>query len=260
MGLLILLHRYMGIAIGFVVSLWCLSAFVMLYVQYPEFTDAERVIGLDDLHLSTCCSLAGRQQQPALADVLGMDELRRIRIEMLAREPVLRAFGRFGQVVVDLSDWNIRNNLSPTDAGAVSLAFQDRMSLAGQFENTGTIAHDQWTVYASYRPHQPLYHFALDDPAKTQWYVSGRTGEVVQITTARERFWNWMGSVTHWIYFTALRQHGYAWSQTVIALTIVALFLTTIGVYIGIKRLGRSGAMGGCHRSAAGCSGITTRA
>lgn len=236
----ILIHRYLGIAIGFAVSLWCLSAFVMMYVQYPEFTDAERVAGLDELDLAGCCLGLEHGTGTALGQLLVEQEpIDRFRFEMLAGRPVLRVLGSGPQRVLDLATGQGLNDLSADEALRVSEAFAARMGVEGDIDALGTIERDQWTVYASYHPHRPLYHFALDDVAGTQWYVSGPSGEVVQITTARERFWNWIGAVTHWIYFTSFRQFTFVWSQTVIGLTIVATFLTVLGVYIGVKRLRR---------------------
>ena len=40
----------------------------------------------------------------------------------------------------------------------------------------------------------------------------------------------------HWVYPTALRQHTAVWLQVVIWLTVVSLFLTVLGIYIGIRR------------------------
>ena len=39
--LLLLVHRYLGIAFGVIVALWCLSGFVMMYVQYPDLNEGE---------------------------------------------------------------------------------------------------------------------------------------------------------------------------------------------------------------------------
>ena len=78
---LILLHRYLGIALGLVVSLWCLSGFVMMYVQFPDLSREEQLQGLDELDLSECCSLP--------ADFSNLD-LERYRVEIMAGRPVLR--------------------------------------------------------------------------------------------------------------------------------------------------------------------------
>jgi len=237
MRLAILTHRYLGIAVGFVVSAWCLSAFVMLYVQYPEYTDAERVASLDPLSFESCCPTP--LSSAAGAELAYPGELRELRVEMLGGRPALRIFNSFGQQVLDLATGDALNNLDPSRAQAVSRAFAGRVGLSAPVTLLGMVERDQWTVYASYHPHRPLYHFAADDAAGTQWYVSGPSGEVVQITTARDRFWNWLGAVTHWIYFTGFREHTAVWAQTVIWLTIVATFLTVLGLYIGIKQIKR---------------------
>ena len=54
---LFLLHRYLGIALGLLISLWCLSGFVMMYVQFPDLSREEQLLGLNDLDLTTCCIL-----------------------------------------------------------------------------------------------------------------------------------------------------------------------------------------------------------
>ena len=80
--LLLLTHRYLGIAVGLVVVLWCLSGFVMMYVQYPELTEEERLPGLSTLELSDCCRVA---------DDFSNLELSRFRVEMLAENEQMRA-------------------------------------------------------------------------------------------------------------------------------------------------------------------------
>ena len=41
---LLFIHRYLAVAVGLLMALWCLSGFVMLYQQYPTLTDAEHSI------------------------------------------------------------------------------------------------------------------------------------------------------------------------------------------------------------------------
>jgi hypothetical protein len=43
----------------------------------------------------------------------------------------------------------------------------------------------------------------------------------------------------HWIYPTLLRQHVSVWIQTIIWTTLLGLFLTVIGIYVGISQLKR---------------------
>ena len=86
--LLLLVHRYLGIAIGVIVALWCLSGFVMMYVQYPDLNEREYLAGLQTLDTSTCCIA----DENVLEQLAGINE---ISVEMLAGLPVLRAW--YGQ-------------------------------------------------------------------------------------------------------------------------------------------------------------------
>ena len=96
--------------------------------------------------------------------------------------------------------------------------------------------YDQWTVPNGFDRHRPLYRIALNDNAGTELYVSSVTGEVVLDTTRRERAWNYVGSVTHWIYPTILRSSHGAWDITVWSLSLVALIATISGSILGILR------------------------
>lgn len=46
-------------------------------------------------------------------------------------------------------------------------------------------------------------------------YVSSTTGKVVLDTARQERFWNWLGSVPHWLYPRAMRENQPLWRQVV---------------------------------------------
>ena len=225
--ILFLAHRYVGIAVGLIVTLWCLSGFVMMYVQYPELTRADRVAGLAPLDLRSCCRTPDH-----FGDVAGD----RFAVEMLDGRPVLRVLSGRRQQVLDLAEGAVLGDVGASAARAIASDAARNFGLDGQPAPRGLIERDQWTVYASYHPHRPLHHFAMEDAAGTEFYVSSTTGEVVQMTTRDVRFWNWIGAVVHWLYPTLLRQHTALWLQVVIWLTIVSLFLTVIGVYIGIRQ------------------------
>jgi hypothetical protein len=101
---------------------------------------------------------------------------------------------------------------------------------------------DQWTVGRLVRD-RPLYRFAFDDSEGTNIYVSGTAGQVVHWTTATQRFWNWLGTIPHFLYFADLRSNVALWSQVVIWASILGTFLTVLGLYLGIAqfRRGRDG-------------------
>jgi hypothetical protein len=61
----------------------------------------------------------------------------------------------------------------------------------------------------------------------------------VQVTTRPQRFWNWLGAVPHWLYFTTLRQHVAVWAQVVIWSSVAGAFLAAFGLYLGVHQLSR---------------------
>ena len=90
-------------------------------------------------------------------------------------------------------------------AEAEALARRYAPGYDGPFHYDGYLTEpDQWTLQA--RGQMPMHRFALDDADDTRLYVSSLDGDVVLRTTWSERFWGYLGPVTHWIYFTPLRR------------------------------------------------------
>jgi hypothetical protein len=222
-----LLHRYLGIGIGVVVSLWCLSGFVMLYVQFPDLTREEQLAGLDELDLTLCCTTPSD-----FSDI----PIERFRVEMMAGRPVLRMDAFFEQYLIDLGDGEYRVEVGEREARRIADRFAANRKIRGDVELLGLIERDQWTVFGGLSPDRPLFHFAASDDAGTEWYISAIHGETTQMTTRTERFWNWLGSVPHWLYPTIVREHPAVWLQLIIWLSVLGLFLTVVGIYIGLRQ------------------------
>lgn len=227
---LLLGHRYLGIAVGFLMVAWCLSGIVMMYVPYPQLTEASRVRHLPPIDWRNCCAIS-QTKWPAATH---------LQVEMLATHPVLRVETAGGfERLVDLQTGNRISEVSPALAAGVAAMFAERTPAYGDLP-ANSIDHDQWTVQGAHGADRPLYRFRLGDSSGTELYVSSRSGKSVQITTARERFWNWLGSVPHWLYFSALRQHGAVWSQIVVLTSTLGCFLTLTGLFVGIRAMKHS--------------------
>jgi hypothetical protein len=74
----------------------------------------------------------------------------------------------------------------------------------------------------------------MNDGRGTDIYVSRHSGQVVQRTTATSRLLNWLGAIPHWLYPAILRQNTKLWSQVVIWTSLLGVFLTVAGLYLGI--------------------------
>lgn len=227
--ILFLTHRYLGITLGILMVLWCLSGFIMMYKPYPELSREESLALLNTLDLQDCCDPVSAQ---------GLEETRYqgFQVQMLDSLPVLQLTGEDGRLVtLDLHHQRLFYSVQEKFAQQIAGNFAEQR----QFPDArlmGEIYNDQWTVYGAYNPHRPLYHLAADDDQGTQWYMSSRTGEVIQLTTREQRIWGYLGAVIHWLYPTMLREKVLLWSQTVIWLTIASIFLTCTGLYFGLRQ------------------------
>jgi uncharacterized iron-regulated membrane protein len=231
--ILLVIHRYLAVAVGLLMALWCLSGFVMIYQPYPEFTASERLAALAPLRLDGCCRT---QFLPGDDTPAGG-----FRIEMFNGTPVLR---RPGAVPIDLVTGTPLRGLLREDVLQVANGYAGRRGIQANPRWLEQVGVDQWSIQSAGR-NQPAHRVALDDAAGTELYINGRSGEIFQQTTRRERVLNWFGAIPHWLYPTALRRHGPLWSQVVIWTSVAGTFLTLTGMYVGISRLRRSGGGGG---------------
>ncbi len=202
--------------------MWCLSGVVMLFVHYPSLDEGRRVEALQPIAWTSCC------RWPQIADDMAIESAT---LENLAGAPVLRVRPAGGpEQTIDLGQAQVISHVTDVQAQAVAAGFG---SLRAQHSAGRRIDQDQWTVSGEFKRHRPLHLFALADPPGTQIYVSDTTGQAVQLTTASGRFWNWLGAVPHWLYPTLLRRNPALWTQVVIWTSLLGVFLTLTGLYVG---------------------------
>ena len=227
---LYLVHRWAGIAGCLLIAMWFLSGLVMMYVAFPALTDTERHAGLPPL------DLPGVRITPDAAMAgAGLTRFpRSLRLEMMGAHPVYR-----------MIDWNGKPyTISARDAArieqvdaAAAQAIAQRFSGAAGARWVETAERDQWTVPNGLNPWRPLHRIALDDAAASELYVSARTGEVMRDTNRAERFWNWLGAVPHWMYFTPVRADPPLWRQVVLWTSGACIAVAVSGIWIGWLRL-----------------------
>jgi len=221
---LVFVHRYVGVVVGALMLVWCLSGIVMLFVHYPEVSRDERLARLAPIDWSRCCTFGGSIQAPMPVSSAA--------IEDLAGAPVLRLRTAGGEhQVIDLAAGRPLQRVSPETAMAVALAFGGHHGGGG---TVTSVVRDQWTVSSEFNRGRPLWRIRLADPATTDIYVSQGGGEVMQRTTRASRVLNWLGAVPHWLYPTILRQDARLWDQVVIWTSLTGTFLTLTGLYLGI--------------------------
>lgn len=225
-----LAHRWLGILTCLLFAAWFVSGAVMMYVGFPRLSEAERraalpPVALDRVALTPDEALA-RSGLPGAP--------RGLALAMLDDEPVYRILEWDGaRRTVSAADGRRIEALAPERARAVAT----RHPAAAAVEDLGPVLRDQWTVPQRYDPLRPFRLLALGDPAGTRLYVSEKTGEIALDTTRRERFWNWLGAVPHWIYLTPLRARPELWRDVVLWVSGIAIAGAVSGVLLGLIRL-----------------------
>jgi hypothetical protein len=227
--LVVYTHRWLGIAGCVLFIAWFASGVVMMYAGMPSLSAEERLMRLPPLDLS-----AARIEPSAAIAAAGFSP-RSIRLGMLGTRPAywLSAGADWATVYAD------------TGAPITELSEGETRRLARAFvpEHASTLRHDaslvdsdQWTLSSALRPLMPLHRFALGDAARTELYISARTGEPVMKTTRRERVWGYLGAVLHWLYFTPFRQDTALWANTIIYLSLAGSIMCLLGIVWGIWR------------------------
>ena len=227
-----LAHRWLGIASCLLCVMWFLSGLVMMYVPFPTYSEADR--------LSTAAPLDAAQikisPREALANAQFPAPPNAFVLEMWGREPTYRLLGAGRAVAISARDGQ------RIESVPVEIAKQRLMEAGFTARLIAETERDQWTATSSHNPFRPFYVFALDDDARTELYVSARTGEVVQRTTGHQRFWNYLGAIPHWIYLTSIRSDAGVWRKVILwtsgTVVLLALSGTALGIYRTAARWG----------------------
>ena len=97
---LVLIHRYFGIAMCLLFAMWFASGIVMLFVPYPALTAAERFHGLRPLELGKCCvNPAAAYAQSGLTE-----PPERMRLIMVLDRPVFQLHPWNGVIISMFAD------------------------------------------------------------------------------------------------------------------------------------------------------------
>jgi hypothetical protein len=235
--LLFATHRWMGVVLGLLMLLWCVSGVVMIWWPYPSTT-----LGARDYRVEGLAPIAPLAAI-ALPDLPDDATLSSARIETLAGRPVISLAWQEGETqsrgLFDLSTGSPIDTITEFDALAVARTYIARHGLSGEPSIKRLAERDEFTVAGYFTSGRPYYEVRLNDPEATMLYISSKTGEVRQRTTASLRFWSWLGAIPHWLYFTELRKDAALWAQVVIWTSLAGCFLVLLGLFVGIRQFRR---------------------
>lgn len=230
---LFFVHRWIGIGMCLLFALWFASGIVMMYVEYPELTEEERLTNLIPIDFDSVrippqqvFEIADSSSKFAgmkLATILGRPAYQ---IETDSEETI-SVFADDGSVLTGLSE---RQTLVAAEHSGF---YQSGLEL----EYDGVRDYDQWTLSSGLNASRPLHRVRLNDTAGTVLYVSDKSGLIVRDTNRAEMLWNWIGSTIHWIYPKQLRKNVNLWIDVIVYLSLIGIFSVLTGAIIGFLRL-----------------------
>ena len=226
-------HRWLGIAGCLIFLVWFVSGIVMVYARMPRLTAEERLFRLTPVDMATI------RVTPSAAAARTGKLPERFRIGTLNGRPVYRF----------LAEGTWRTVFADTSEVLAGLTAEQALEVIRRFvpEHAATLRHDgyltqpdQWLLDGGLPRFLPMHRIALGDADDTYLYVSDRTGEAVMKTTARGRFWGYMGAVLHWTYFTPFRLQAWWWKWTIIWAALIGCVMCASGLVVGILRYSTS--------------------
>lgn len=228
MRYLTLAHRWMGVVLCLFFALWFISGAVLIYHPFPTLSQTERLANTPDINF-TKIKIA-----PTTVIVVeknnGLDRFRLIDVE---GRPAYVLHPQKGPLkIIGADDGERISLLTAKSAGRIVEIFSGKSVLRIE----GPLNYDQWIVPNRYDLYRPFYRIALRDKKETVFYVSARTGEVLQKTEGEERLWNYMGAIIHWIYPTILRSSWVLWDQIVWWISLSGVLTAMAGMCLGIAR------------------------
>jgi hypothetical protein len=221
----ILAHRYLGIALSLLFVIWFASGITMMYAGgMPRLVPDERLERLAPLDLRavrlTPSEAAARADVDAGQTVL----------LMVMDRPAYRVNG----TTVFADNGEVLEEVGARQAAVIASRFMNVPASAVTHLRTLADSTDQWTIGQTRQ--LPLHQFQIDDPARTQVYVSAWLGEVTMVTSRRSRTLAWLGTIPHWFYFSALRANQPLWYQIVVWTSGLGVVLALLGLILGVTQ------------------------
>ena len=219
---LLVVHRWLGVALCLLFLLWFPSGIGMMYWGMPAVTERmrlERWPALDPAAVVLSPLEA--------ADRAGIDPppLNQIRLNSFDGRPAYRFGGRL--VYADTGE----------EQGPAPGRIRDRAAAAwtGMLVSDAAVESvteiDQWMVGNQLRNLRPLWKYSWSNGE--QVYI-GDSGDVLQYTTTTSRVLAYISAVPHWLYFTPLRKHQPVWIRFATYTAMVGTGGAIIGVVLGL--------------------------
>src|SRR5262245_50341368 len=226
--LLLMVHRWVGVALCVLFLLWFPSGIGMMYWGMPGVSARDRLerssaLNSDTIVLSPleAAERVGLEPSPS-----------QVRLNTFDGRPVYRFGGGRGGGASTLvyADTGEEQGIASVDLrNRAAAAWTDKPVSEAVVEPVTEI--DQWMVGNQLRNLRPLWKYSW--PNGEQVYI-GDSGEVLMYTTRTTRLQAYLSAIPHWLYFTPIRKNQPFWIRFATYSAMVGTAGATIGVVIGL--------------------------
>ena len=210
-------HRILGICLSILFLMWFVSGIVMMYHTYPRVEKEQALAFAEDID-TVLLPIQNLVEELPLRDPVKSISLNKragenvIRISTEEEEFLLNA--RTGLPIGKFSSGQLQQIANRWSSGDAML--KDTLNEI-----------DVWLIGAYPFKDFPVYHYCFPDEEKGELYLSSRTGDALQFTTWKSRFWAWVGAIPHWIYVKQFRAHGrQPWKDIVLWVSGIGILMT----------------------------------
>lgn len=223
--LLIVVHRWLGVALCVLFLLWFASGIGMMYWGMPAVSTQDR---LDRMPALDPAAIALGPEEAA--EKIGQNASPgQIRLSSFDGRPVYRFGGDSGRIVYS-DTGEEQQQADKTMRDRVAAAWVGQPLAAASIEAMGP-EPDQWTVGNRLRTLRPLWKYSWPDGQDV--YI-GEAGEVLLHTTRGSRLRAYLSAVPHWLYFTPLRKHQPVWIRFATYSAMVGVGAAVVGMIVAL--------------------------
>lgn len=219
------LHSVTGTVIAVFFFMWFVTGLVLIYHPYPRLGEKETNHHSENIQADSLRPIS------YYTDSLTQDTITSVTVRQMQ-----------GQALVTVSTADsTRTFCADTTQQRKEITFASVEQTASEWVHGKSIRVDtlhereQWILYERFERAMPIYKFTYGDPERHQLFISGKTGEVQQLTTRSERVWAWLGAIPHKFYYPAIRKDVDLWKTVITTGGIICLLAAFSGLLRGIS-------------------------
>lgn len=224
--ILLSVHKISGCAIALFFLMWFVTGLVLIYHPYPRLSDSQ----INDKKELLPSSLPDMDEiRNKVGDGISELSVRQVQGQTLAVGKY--SDGKKFEIVIG-------DNTDVKPVTFASVCETARRWVDMPVAKVDTLhEREQWVLYSRYDRLMPIYKFSYDDDRQHELFISGKTGEVLQMTDRSQRFWAWIGAIPHKLYFSAIRKDVDLWKGLITAGGILCFIAAASGMLLGLHVL-----------------------